>query len=323
MATVTPTPTRIPAGGHRTHVPLSITVVRRSSGWPGLFMQGTPRRVGRRQLRVGHSSAHPYFFLKPLRQEVITPSGVRPVAHARANPDSLRPAFPSRSVGAGRFTCSWWDSNPGSSNGSPPSWASGAGPPVATNNTALGPGIPWLPRPRPRAELEDVAGSALAAEGLGTRHRRPDCSGVPATPAPSSLGRRPAHCRAPRRGLMRRRLTEPLTLGEIAAAAGLSPFHFARQFKAATGHPPHEYLVRPRVDRAQELLRTHGRRWTMAAIAQECGFSDQSHLARQFRRVLGVTPAISGALIHACLDRAPSKVRPQSARPYKRSRVFG
>ncbi|MEN9675578.1 MAG: hypothetical protein RIS76_1474, partial [Verrucomicrobiota bacterium] len=61
-------------------------------------------------------------------------------------------------------------------------------------------------------------------------------------------------------------------------------------FKVATGHPPHEYLVRLRVDRAQDLLRRHGGKWTMAAIAQESGFSDQSHLSRHFKRVLGVTP---------------------------------
>jgi len=89
---------------------------------------------------------------------------------------------------------------------------------------------------------------------------------------------------------MRRRLAEPLTIDELAAAAGLSRFHFARQFKAATGHPPHEYLVRLRVDRAQELLRQHGRAWNFAAVAHEVGFSDQSHLTRQFKRVVGVTP---------------------------------
>ena len=67
-------------------------------------------------------------------------------------------------------------------------------------------------------------------------------------------------------------------------------FHFARQFKTATGHPPHDYLIRLRVDRAQELIRQRGREWTLAAIAHECGFADQSHMARHFKRVLGVSP---------------------------------
>ena len=74
--------------------------------------------------------------------------------------------------------------------------------------------------------------------------------------------------------------------------AGLSPFHFARQFKEATGHPPHDYLVRLRVDRARELILRHGRDWTMATVAAESGFADQSHLARHFKRVLGVTPGV-------------------------------
>ena len=90
--------------------------------------------------------------------------------------------------------------------------------------------------------------------------------------------------------LMRRRLADSLTLEELADVAGLSPFHFARQFKAATGHPPHDYHIRLRVDRAQELIRHHGREWTMAVIAQETGFADQSHMARHFKRVLGVSP---------------------------------
>jgi AraC family transcriptional regulator len=104
--------------------------------------------------------------------------------------------------------------------------------------------------------------------------------------------------------LMRARLAEPLSLEEMARAAGVSPFHFARQFKTATGHPPHEYLVRLRVDHAQELMTTHGRNWTMAAIARECGFADQSHMTRHFRRVLGITP---GELAEATRKRGESQ----------------
>jgi AraC family transcriptional regulator len=44
------------------------------------------------------------------------------------------------------------------------------------------------------------------------------------------------------------------------------------------------------VDRAQELIRQHRHEWTLAAIANECGFADQSHMARHFKRVLGVSP---------------------------------
>ena len=48
--------------------------------------------------------------------------------------------------------------------------------------------------------------------------------------------------------------------------------------------------MRLRVDHAQELIARQGRTLTMAAIAQDCGFADQSHMSRHFRRVLGVTP---------------------------------
>ena len=58
---------------------------------------------------------------------------------------------------------------------------------------------------------------------------------------------------------MRFALTDTLALEELAEVAGLSPFHFARQFKTATGHPPHDYLIRLRVDRAQELIRAKRR----------------------------------------------------------------
>src|SRR4029453_1355386 len=90
--------------------------------------------------------------------------------------------------------------------------------------------------------------------------------------------------------MMRSRLGGSISLEGGAKAAGRNPFHFARQFKAATGHPPHDYHIRLRIDRAQELLRTRSREWNLAAIANECGFADQSHFSRQFKRVVGVTP---------------------------------
>ena len=288
---MTPTPTRIPPVDIETYVPLSITVVRRSSGWPGLFMQERRGSSGVVNYASGIRQHILYFFLKPLRQEVITPSGIRPVSYAagesRFTPAGIPVAF--RWSGEVHLMMvgfePWFFERVAAELGVP------AGLPVATNNSTLGTRHPVAGLVRALgAELGDVAGSTLAAEGLGRaiavrllREFRQLPAQRPSDAAPPAAVLRAV-------ALMRRRLTEPLTLGEIAAAAGLSPFHFARQFKAATGHPPHEYLVLFRVDRAQELLRTQGRRWTMAAIAQESGFSDQSHLARQFRRVLGVTP---------------------------------
>jgi AraC family transcriptional regulator len=139
-------------------------------------------------------------------------------------------------------------------------------------------------------ELDAPAGAALAAEGLARAIavqllREFDHIRVtkPAAAAPPVAVLKVVE-------LMRQRLTDSLALEELAEVAGLSPFHFARQFKTATGHPPHDYLIRLRVDRAQELIRQHHRQWTLAAIANECGFADQSHMARHFKRVLGVSP---------------------------------
>jgi AraC family transcriptional regulator len=79
------------------------------------------------------------------------------------------------------------------------------------------------------------------------------------------------------------------TLAEMAAVARLSPYHFARQFRAATGLPPHQYLIMRRVERAKELLRG-GSEVPLVQVATRAGFSDQSQLTRHFRRLVGVTP---------------------------------
>jgi AraC family transcriptional regulator len=80
-----------------------------------------------------------------------------------------------------------------------------------------------------------------------------------------------------------------LTLEQMAAAAHLSAYHFARQFKAATGMPPHRYVLARRVDRAQKLLQPDGD-LSLAEIAARAGFSDQSQFSHHFKRVVGVTP---------------------------------
>jgi AraC family transcriptional regulator len=80
-----------------------------------------------------------------------------------------------------------------------------------------------------------------------------------------------------------------LTLGQMAAAARLSVYHFARQFKAATGLPPHRYVVLRRIERAKQLLQ-RDRDLCLAEVAACAGFSDQSQLSRHFKRLVGVTP---------------------------------
>jgi AraC family transcriptional regulator len=79
------------------------------------------------------------------------------------------------------------------------------------------------------------------------------------------------------------------TLEQMAAVARVSSYHFARQFKAATGLPPHQYLITRRVERAKQLLEG-GDDFSLAQVAARAGFSDQSHFSHHFKRLVGVAP---------------------------------
>jgi AraC-like DNA-binding protein len=83
-------------------------------------------------------------------------------------------------------------------------------------------------------------------------------------------------------------LSESTDLAMLAAVAGLSIHHFARGFKQTTGMTPHHYLTQKRVERARDMLANSD--LSLSEIAYAVGFSDQSHLARHFRQMLGVTP---------------------------------
>ena len=79
------------------------------------------------------------------------------------------------------------------------------------------------------------------------------------------------------------------TLEQMASIADLSPYHFARQFKAATGLAPHQYVIARRVERAQQLLWGHSK-LGLAEVALNVGFAHQSHFSFHFKRIVGVTP---------------------------------
>src|SRR5262249_8881599 len=79
------------------------------------------------------------------------------------------------------------------------------------------------------------------------------------------------------------------TLARIAAVAGLNPYHFARQFKAATGLPPHQYVITRRVEQAKHLVRAETD-LSLAEVAARAGFYDQSQFCHHFKRLVGVTP---------------------------------
>jgi AraC-like DNA-binding protein len=88
--------------------------------------------------------------------------------------------------------------------------------------------------------------------------------------------------------LLASQLAETPSLEQLAAAVNLSPFHFARVFRRATGLPPHALLKQRRLEQARALLR-HG--CTPLSVAMQLGFADQSHLTRQFKQAYGVGPA--------------------------------
>jgi AraC family transcriptional regulator len=79
-----------------------------------------------------------------------------------------------------------------------------------------------------------------------------------------------------------------LDLNSISQAAGLSAFHFARLFKAATGDSPFQFVTRTRMDRAKELLRKT--RLPISQIAERVGYQQPSHFSGRFRSLLGCSP---------------------------------
>ena len=83
-------------------------------------------------------------------------------------------------------------------------------------------------------------------------------------------------------------LNRDLTLGDIAAIAQISPYHFLRLFKQSLGVTPHQYILRSRINKAKYLLQ-HSE-MSIADIAISVGFCDQSHLTRYFKRTFGLTP---------------------------------
>lgn len=83
-------------------------------------------------------------------------------------------------------------------------------------------------------------------------------------------------------------LAGDISLAGMAASVGLSPFHFLRAFKAATGMTPYAWVVERRVERVKLALLRGG--LGLAEVATLCGFATQSHMTEVFRRTTGVTP---------------------------------
>lgn len=83
-------------------------------------------------------------------------------------------------------------------------------------------------------------------------------------------------------------LSSDLGLDELAALVDLSPSYFCHAFKQTLGTPPHRYVIQQRVERAKQLIKHEN--FSLSEVAALCGFSDQSHLTRHFKRLTGMTP---------------------------------
>lgn len=83
-------------------------------------------------------------------------------------------------------------------------------------------------------------------------------------------------------------LDRPIKNEELASLVRLNASHFGRAFRNSFGEPPHEYVIRRRVERAQGLMLSTEA--SLSDIALDCGLADQSHLTRLFRRIVGESP---------------------------------
>ncbi|PQO44146.1 helix-turn-helix domain-containing protein [Blastopirellula marina] len=89
---------------------------------------------------------------------------------------------------------------------------------------------------------------------------------------------------------MQANLARDISRDDLAEVAGINPCHFTRLFRQTMGQTPSNYLTRLRVDQAKRLLRHGDSVRTLDEIAAQCGFYNQSHLGREFRRLVGTTP---------------------------------
>jgi AraC family transcriptional regulator len=120
--------------------------------------------------------------------------------------------------------------------------------------------------------------SAVAAPLAGAAPSRPIRGGL----APWQVRRVTTHIET--------NLDAAITTKDLAALAKLSLFHFCRAFRDSFGESPHGYVTRRRVERAQGLMLTTNA--SLGQIAADCGFTDQAHLSKLFRRIVGESPGV-------------------------------
>ncbi|MDH6181368.1 AraC-like DNA-binding protein [Microbacteriaceae bacterium SG_E_30_P1] len=130
-----------------------------------------------------------------------------------------------------------------------------------------------------------------------------------------------AHLRRAR-DLIDRDYARPLDVPMMAAAALMSPAHFARQFKLAYGETPYAYLMTRRIERAMALLRD-GTTVTDACMAVGC--TSLGSFSSRFTEIVGETPSEYRARDHGDLDALPTCMTKSQTRPQRisnrRSRI--
>jgi len=137
-----------------------------------------------------------------------------------------------------------------------------------------------------RAEAKDCITRATSLLQRDNSHAHRELGGT--TPALARGGLTPWQVRQVNRHIDEA-LASTIRTDDCAAAARLSNSHFRRAFKVTFGLTFFRYVNQRRIERAQEMMVMTDR--PLCQIAEQCGFADQSHFTRVFRRLVGPSPA--------------------------------